>query len=177
VFFLSNCKRKMLICSLSVDQRVVISTLRKYRTNECFRRFWQEAEEESDKLNSAPPMLPRSRRPHRIDEAPNTHHQQQEPEDIYRRTYFELLDNMIFQLQSRFCSRDFEMFSNVERLLTDSTSCLVPVESLLREVANSTTMTSMSPSWCVRCMTVEYSHVTIHFRRDSQDRQCNSTGS
>ena len=84
---------------------------------------------------------------------------------MHRTVYFEVLDVMISQLQCRFCSKEFEMFTTVERVLSDSTSCELPAELVMKDVAKFY-RTDFEESKLLFEMNIFYNHVKEHFQED-----------
>ena len=65
---------------------------------------------------------------------------------MHRAVSFEVVDVMISKLQRRFCSKEFDMFTTVERVLSDSISRELPEELVMKDVAKFYTLTSPQDS-------------------------------
>ena len=98
---------------------ITLQGLAKYRSDEMFRKFFELAKEEAqDKCD--PPTLPRQRQiPRRLNDGA-AGHAFQSVDDLYRKEYFDVIDNVKGDLERRFTQRNFLFVRNIESLLIDS---------------------------------------------------------
>ena len=102
-----------------VAANVTIQALKKLRKEEEFRLFFESVKEEaSDRCD--PPQLTRQRRqPLRLNDGA-AEHRFQSVEDIYRKDYYQVIDSVAGELESRFMQESFVFVRSIETLLLDS---------------------------------------------------------
>ena len=90
------------------------------------------AKEKETQLELEPPTLPRHRRiPRRIDDGIADNEQYSSVEAYFRRSYYNMLDILISEIQERFSENTYSVLSSVESLLLDAFSCSEPKEEHL----------------------------------------------
>ena len=96
----------------------VVTTLQSLRTDSNFTLFWELVKAQSQKLTIDAPSLPRHRkRPIRYEYGIAAAEFASEPEDHYRRIYYEALDLIIESINQRFDQPGYGLYSNLEQLL------------------------------------------------------------
>ena len=96
----------------------VVTTLQSLRTDSNFTLFWELVKAQSQKLTIDAPSLPRHRkRPMRYEYGIPAAEFASEPEDHYRRIYYEALDLIIESINERFDQPGYGLYSNLEQLL------------------------------------------------------------
>ena len=80
--------------------------------------FWELVNSKSQKLTVDPPSIPRQRkRPLRYEYGNAPAEFASEPEDCYRRIYYETLDLIVESINERFDQPGYGLYSNLEQLL------------------------------------------------------------
>ncbi|XP_051160476.1 uncharacterized protein LOC127281036 [Leptopilina boulardi] len=83
-----------------------------------FVKIWQKCLETVDKLELEEPKLPRQRKiPKRIQTSTSEDHRFNTPEDFYRKLYFEVFDQIIVSLKSRFENDSAGFFKSLEQFV------------------------------------------------------------
>ena len=78
------------------------------------------AKEKETQLELEPPTLPRHRRiPRRIDDGIADNEQYSSVEAYFRRSYYNMLDILISEIQERFSENTYSVLSSVESLLLE----------------------------------------------------------
>lgn len=110
---LSLAKAEKMVDSLS-------SIWKCLRSDSSFSMLWQSVMAEAESIGIEPPVLPRQRRiPRRLDDAPQSQHNDERVEDFYRRLYFATVDSAIACLSQRFSSPAFKMACDIEALFIE----------------------------------------------------------
>lgn len=96
-----------------------IKALKRLRTDNSFDTFFESVKKEASGLCD-PPVLPRQRQlPRRIDDGASQH-VHVSIEDYYRREYYQAIDTVIGELESRFIQESFLLVRKIETILLDS---------------------------------------------------------
>ena len=114
---LSEAVQKKSLCASEARKMAVVtvSSLRDLRSDACFERFWDEIKVKAVDLGVDEPVLPRTRRaPLRLDETTSHTYHDETVENLYRRHYMEILDKLIGEIEWRFESPTFILYSKVE---------------------------------------------------------------
>ena len=100
---------------------LAVNYLERQRSDEKFQSFYEDVLESSKDL-TAPPCLPRYRRPpRRLDEASSTSHEFTSTESYFRQQYYEVLDLLVNELKRRFHQkRGMPVVVAIEKLLLDA---------------------------------------------------------
>lgn len=97
---------------------IVVQTLQKMRTDECFHLFWLKVTKQADDLHLPEPQLPRRRKvPRRFAVGDAEPEHPATPHDHYKRIYFEALDLIINCIKSRFDQPGYRVYSQLQQLL------------------------------------------------------------
>ena len=101
---------------------VTVTGLKDFRSDSKFEDFWQEVNQRAAELHIDEPTLPRRRKaPKRFDAANATTHADHAPVDFYRRQYFEVIDTLTGEIERRFESESFILYTKIEKLLLSAT--------------------------------------------------------
>ena len=101
----------------------ILVTLDQYRCDDHFDRLWGLALEKQSELNLEPPQLPRRHRvPRRVDDGRTEGEQYESVKVYYRKSYYTMLDILIFELKERFSENQLSILLSLESLLLDSRS-------------------------------------------------------
>ena len=93
---------------------LVLVSLRTKLTDVEFVKFWNQLISEVSQLDVEVPTLPWKRKiSKRFDEF-SSHHFYEAPKDLYRRTYFEVYDNLIQGIKKKFQQKDFLIYRNIQ---------------------------------------------------------------
>ena len=97
-----------------------IKAIERLRTDRSFEEFFTSVKEEaSGKCDE--PVLHRYRQlPRRIDDGPTPEHRYSSVEEFYRKEYFQAIDSIKGDLESRFMQKSFLLVRKIESLLIDS---------------------------------------------------------
>ena len=96
---------------------LTVGSLKDLRSDTKFDDFWAGVKRNAEELDVNEPVMPRKRKaPRHFDPASSTH-ADNSPEDLYRRYYFEVIDNLIGEIERRFDSHSFELYGNMEDIL------------------------------------------------------------
>ena len=96
----------------------VVITLQSLRNDSNFTLFWELVNSKSQKLTVDPPSISRQRkRPLRYEYGNAPAEFASEPEDYYRRIYYEALDLIVESINERFDQTCYGLYSNLEQLL------------------------------------------------------------
>ena len=114
---------------------LAVCYLERQRSDEKFHSFYQDVLKSSKDL-TAPPCLPRYRRPpKRLDEASLTSHEFTSPESYFRQQYFEVLDLLASELKRRFQQkRGMPVVAAIEKLLLDAANATLVSTDLPEEL-------------------------------------------
>ena len=86
-------------------------------------------------LELEPPALPRIRRiPRRIDDGEAENEQYSSVEVYFRRSYYNTLDILIFEINERFSENSYSVLIALESLLLDSFTCSEPKAEHIAEI-------------------------------------------
>jgi len=99
-----------------------VSVLRNLRNEEDFKQFWKNVTTKATALKVDDPKLPRKRGvPKKLEDfqgyGPAKPAQPEEPEDLYRKHYFEALDLVINCINDRFDQEDYKTYAMTQELL------------------------------------------------------------
>ena len=134
---LSKAVLRKSLCAVEAQMyaALTLARLKEERNEEHFNSLWEDLLVKCSKFGVEEPTLPRKRRaPTRLDEASTSTHHDDTPRDMYRRLYFEIVDKLIGEIERRFNSPTFSLYSKVETVLMKvSTGEQVPGD-LLSEV-------------------------------------------
>ena len=110
--------------SASEGQRVAhltVKTLERLRSDESFQLFWDTTMKKHSSFDISDPQLPRKRkRPQRFEVGSSSAFQHESLETFYRQIYYEVLDNAVSTIRSRFDQTGFQMYQQMENLLLKS---------------------------------------------------------
>ena len=97
-----------------------IKTMQRLRSDDSFDLFWVNVNSKADKLEIAPPELPRKRkRPSRFDDGNAEHEFPAEVKTNYRQIYFEAFDTVMSCIEKRFLQGDYvNHYQQLEKLLS-----------------------------------------------------------
>jgi len=96
-----------------------VTTLEKMRTADNFSLFYKVVLSLQDHTGTDGPVLPRKRRaPRHLEVGDSTGYNSSTAEELYRRYYYEALDNAIGTIKNRFNQPGYIMYCNMENLLT-----------------------------------------------------------
>ena len=96
-----------------------VTTLEKMRTADNFSLFYKVVLNLQDHTNTDSPILPRKRRaPQHLEVGESTGYHSSTVEELYRRYYYEALDNAVSTIKNRFNQPGYIMYCNIENLLT-----------------------------------------------------------
>ena len=97
---------------------VTLVWLKEKRNHEHFNSFWEYLLNKHSDFGVEEPTLPRKQRaPICLDEASTSTHHDDKPRDMYRRLYFEIADKLTGEIERRFDSLTFSLYSKVETVL------------------------------------------------------------
>lgn len=112
-------------------------TLKDYRTDIKFDKFWTEAHKAMSEYNLQEPVLYRSRRPpQRIDEGSSSCDNFSDVKQSFRVVYYEFLDVLVQELSSRFKDKDLSVLVSLEKLFVGAYRDSEPSEECLKDIAN-----------------------------------------
>jgi len=98
-----------------IIMKMTILTLEGMRSEECFLLFWERTEKERHELGVDALQLPRQRKiPRRLEVGTYT------VEDVYRKTYYEVIDLVLHAIRSRFDQKGYRILGRLESLLCDA---------------------------------------------------------
>ena len=92
-------------------------TIQRYRLDEEFSTFWDEAVAKAQELQLMDPRIPRSRRPPKRIDSGSTQCSFNSPKEYYRKMYFEISDTISGEMQKRFEQKNYDLYSKAEELL------------------------------------------------------------
>ena len=96
-----------------------VTTLEKMRTADNFSLFYKVVLNLQDHTGTNSPVLPRKKRaPRHLEVGDSTGYHSSTVEELYRRYYYEALDNAIATIKNRFNQPGYIMYCNIENLLT-----------------------------------------------------------
>lgn len=93
--------------------KTTMASLRKSR-NEDFPKVWNKIKENSEKLELDLPVLPRVRKAAKRHDSDSSPHVFANPEELYRKRFFEILDHSVTALATRFQSGTMEILNDFE---------------------------------------------------------------
>lgn len=117
---LSKAVQKKTLCAVEAQTyaTVTLARLKEERNDENFISLWDDLLVKCSQFRVAEPTLPRKRRaPTHLDEASRNTHHDATPRDMYRRLYFEIIDKLVGEIERRFHSPTFSLYSKVETML------------------------------------------------------------
>ena len=95
-----------------------VTTLEKIRTTECFSLFCKVVLNLQDHTGTDSPVLPRKRRaPQHLEVGDSAGYHSSTAEEVYRRFYYEAVDNAISTIKDRFNQPGYIMYCNLQNLL------------------------------------------------------------
>ena len=114
---------------------ITVDGLKDLRSDSQFDDFWSGVKEKAEELDVDEPVLPRRRKaPKRFDPASTTH-ADNSPEDLYRRFYYEVIDNILGEIKRRFESESFEIYGKMENIMLSATKGeLASCDDMIRDV-------------------------------------------
>ena len=117
---LSRGLQKESLCATEAQNMAIIciTTLKDYKSDDCFARFWKDVNNKACELEVDEPRLPRKRRvPVRYDESASNISHEQTTEEFYGNYYFLILEKIIAEIERRFQSPVFTFYMTVEDVL------------------------------------------------------------
>ena len=98
-----------------------VRTLQSMRDDNSFALFWAAVLSKSQRLQIAPPQLPRHRRvPAKLEIGSSASEQVDCVKDLFRRQYFEAVDFVINYIRARSYQPDYRIYKSVESLLLNA---------------------------------------------------------
>ena len=89
--------------------KMTILTLEGMRSEECFLLFWERTEKKRQELGVDAPQLPRQRKvPRRLEVGTSIPEAEKSVEDLYMKTYYEVIDFVLHAIRSRFDQKGTE---------------------------------------------------------------------
>ena len=134
---LSKAVHRKSLCAVEAQTyaTVTLACLKEERNDEHFNSLWLDLLTKCSEFGVEEPTLPRKlRTPNRLDEASTNTHRDDTPRDMYRRLYFEVVDKLIGEIESRFDSPTFSLYSKVETVLVKAATGEQIPDDLLSEV-------------------------------------------
>ena len=134
---LSKAIQKKSLCASEARKMaaVTVSSLRDLGSDACFERFWDEIKVKAVDLGVDEPVLPRTRRaPLRLDETTSHTYHDETVEDLYHRHHMEILDKLIGEIERRFESPTFILYSKVEDVLRKAATGEITPTAALGEI-------------------------------------------
>ena len=99
--------------------KMVIVTLAILRTEESYSLFWKKVESMASSVTVGEPQLPRRRRlPTRYEDGMGSYEFHDSPMLHYRQLYYEAIDIIVSCLKDRFDQPGYQIYSNLEQLLS-----------------------------------------------------------
>ena len=101
--------------------KMTILTLQGMRSEECFLLFWERTEKKRQELGVEAPQLPRQRKvPRRLEVGTSIPDAEKSVEDLYRKTYYEVIDFVLHAIRSIFDQKGYRILGRLESLLCDA---------------------------------------------------------
>ena len=100
-----------------------VKALESTRNEDCYKDFMKAVKADQNRFEIDEPSLPRKRRrSERADHyfQPSTYHFPESNEQIFRRIYFEALDNAIQTIKARFDQTDWVVYKNIQEVFLNS---------------------------------------------------------
>ena len=130
-------RKTMTFSQVRTCTKSILSTLSQYRSDENFESLWKVASEKQTQLELEPPTLPRHCRiPRRIDDGEAENERYSSTEAYFRRSYYNMLDILISEINERFSENSYSVLTALESLLLDSFTCSEPKAEHLAEVTS-----------------------------------------
>ena len=125
--------------------KMTILTLEGMRSEECFLLFWEKTEKKRQELEVEAPQLPRQRKvPKRLEVGTSISEAEKSVEDLYRKTYYEVIDFVLHAILSRFDQKGYRILgkftgdAEVERDRLESQLRILHSSNLPREIEEKT---------------------------------------
>ncbi|VEN39225.1 unnamed protein product [Callosobruchus maculatus] len=99
-----------------------MQSLQDCRNND-FPKFWLDVTTEANKIDLQLPSLPRIRKAPKRYDSHSSPHVFANPEELYRKLFFELLDLSVTSLDSRFQSSTIRLLNDFENFVVKTTQC------------------------------------------------------
>ncbi len=101
--------------------KMTVLTLEVMRSEECFVLFWERTEKKQQELVVDAPQLPRQRKvPRRREVGSSIPEAEKSVEDIYWKTYYEVIDFLLHANRSRFDQKGYRILGRLESVLCDT---------------------------------------------------------
>lgn len=101
--------------------KMTILTLEGMRSEECFLLFWERTEKKRQELGVEAPQRPRQRKIlRRLEVGTSIPEAEKSVEDLYRKTYYEVIDFVLHAIRSRFDQKGYRILGRLESLLCDA---------------------------------------------------------
>ena len=100
--------------------KMTILTLEGMRSEECFLLFWERTEKKRQELGVEAPQRPRQRKILRLEVGTSIPEAEKSVEDLYRKTYYEVIDFVLHAIRSRFDQKGYRILGRLESLLCDA---------------------------------------------------------
>ena len=118
---LSKAVQRKYLCAVEAQTyaTLTLKCLKEERNDEHFNSLWEDLLVKCPEFGVEEPTLPRQQRaPICLDEASISTHHDDTPRDMYHRLYFEIVDKLTGEIERRFDSPTFSLYSKVETVLT-----------------------------------------------------------
>ena len=101
--------------------KMIILTLEGMRSEECFLLFWERTEKKRQELGVEAPQLPRQRKvPRRLEVGISIPEAEKSVEDLYRKTYYEVIDFVLHAIHSRLDQKGYTILGRLESLVCNA---------------------------------------------------------
>ena len=117
---LSKAVQTKSICAFEATEyaSVTLKCLEEERSEDRFNCLWEDLMSKKTKFGVGEPVLPRTRRaPTRLDQNSSNSYYDESPKEMYRRIYYEIADKLKGEIERRYSSPAFALYTNVELIL------------------------------------------------------------
>ena len=117
---LSKAVQTKSICAFEATEyaSVTLKCLEEERSEDRFNCLWEDLMSKKTKFGVGEPVLPRKRRaPTRLDQNSSNSYYDESPKEMYRRIYYEIADKLKGEIERRYSSPAFALYTNVELIL------------------------------------------------------------